>query len=163
MLAGANDEGLCLFDFEFRKSIDPIMKRIEHHSGQTFTEGEHPVFAELEKQISGYFSGTRTVFDIPLLLLGTPFQVSVWKALLEIPFGETRSYKEQSIFLGNLKAIRAVAGANGENGIAIIVPCHRVIGENGSLTGYGGGLPKKKWLLDHEMKISGKTNQMKLF
>ena len=82
---------------------------------------------------------------------------------MQIPYGETRSYKQQSIFLGNEKAIRAVAGANGENGIAIIVPCHRVIGENGSLTGYGGGLQRKKWLLDHERKHSGKTGQAELF
>jgi O-6-methylguanine DNA methyltransferase len=110
-----------------------------------------------------YFIGTRKEFDLPLHLLGTSFQKSVWLGLLQIPYGETRSYKKQSIFLGNEKAIRAVAGANGENGIAIIIPCHRVIGENGSLTGYGGGLQRKKWLLDHERKHSGKTGQAELF
>ena len=163
MRIGATAEGICLFDFQYRRSIDTIMKRIEHLAGDQFSEGESPYFAVLEQQIGEYFLGVRQAFDVPLHLLGTPFQVSVWQGLLQIPFGETRSYKQQSIFLGNEKAIRAVAGANGENGIAIIVPCHRVIGENGSLIGYGGGLQRKKWLLDHERKHSGKTGQGELF
>jgi len=163
MRIGATDEGICLFDFQYRRSIDSIMKRIENQSGDTFTEEEHPHFTLLEQQISEYFTGTRKEFDLPLHLLGTPFQKSVWEGLLKIPYGETRSYKQQSIFLGNEKAIRAVAGANGENGIAIIIPCHRVIGENGSLVGYGGGLQRKKWLLDHERKHSGKNGQAELF
>ena len=87
----------------------------------------------------------------------------VWEGLKQIPFGETRSYKKQSIFLGDEKAIRAVARANGENGIAIIIPCHRVIGENGSLVGYGGGLWRKQWLLKHERAHSGQTQQQSLF
>lgn len=163
MRIGATDEGICLFDFQYRKSIESIMARIENLCGDKFAEGEHPHFKTLEAQMAEYFTGTRKDFDIPLHLLGTPFQKSVWMGLLQIPYAETRSYKQQSIFLGNEKAIRAVAGANGENGIAIIVPCHRVIGENGSLTGYGGGLPRKKWLLDHERKHSGKTGQAELF
>ncbi len=163
MLMGATDEGICLFDFQYRKSIESIMKRIETNSGEKFEEGEHPYFGLLEGQINEYFTGTRKEFDLPLHLLGTPFQKSVWQGLLKIPYGETRSYKQQSIFLGNEKAIRAVAGANGENGIAIIIPCHRVIGEDGSLTGYGGGLQRKKWLLDLERKHSGKSGQGELF
>ena len=163
MRIGASDEGICLFDFQYRKSIDSIMKRIETLSGKKFTEGEHPHFKLLEEQIGEYFTGTRKDFDLPLHLVGTPFQKSVWEGLLKIPYGETRSYKQQSIFLENEKAIRAVATANGENGIAIIVPCHRVIGTNGTLVGYGGGLQRKKWLLDHERKHSGKTGQGDLF
>ena len=163
MRIGATDEGICLFDFQYRKSIDSIMRRIESYSGEKFEEGEHPYFIILEEQINEYFAGTRKEFNLPLHLLGTPFQKSVWKGLLNIPYGETRSYKQQSIFLGNEKAIRAVAGANGENGIAIIIPCHRVIGEDGSLTGYGGGLQRKKWLLDLERKYSGKNGQGELF
>ena len=163
MRLGATDDGICLFDFEYRRSIDAIMKRIETFAGDTFAEGEHPHFKILEQQIGEYFTGQRKEFDVPLHLLGTPFQKSVWQGLIQIPYGETRSYKAQSIFLGNEKAIRAVAAANGENGIAIIVPCHRVIGTNGSLIGYGGGLPKKKWLLEHERKHSGKTGQAELF
>ncbi|MCW3122701.1 MAG: ada [Flavipsychrobacter sp.] len=163
MRIGATDAGICLFDFEYRRSIDTIMKRIETLTGDTFADGDHQHFKVLEQQMTEYFTGQRKEFDVPLNLLGTPFQVSVWQGLLQIPYGETRSYKKQSIFLGNEKAIRAVAGANGENGIAIIIPCHRVIGENGSLTGYGGGLQRKKWLLDHERKHSGKTGQAELF
>ena len=163
MRIGASDEGICLFDFQYRKSIDSIMKRIKTLSGKKFTEGEHPYFKLLEQQINEYFLGIRKEFDLPLHLVGTPFQKSVWEGLLQIPYGETRSYKQQSIFLGNEKAIRAVATANGENGIAIIIPCHRVIGTNGSLTGYGGGLQRKKWLLDLERKYSGKTGQAELF
>jgi len=163
MRIGAMDEGICLFDFQYRRSIDSIMKRIETFAGDKFAEGAHPHFELLERQINEYFTGTRKEFDLPLHFLGTPFQVSVWRGLQHIPYGETRSYKQQSIFLGNEKAIRAVAGANGENGIAIIIPCHRVIGENGSLVGYGGGLQRKKWLLDHERKYSGKTGQRELF
>ena len=163
MLAGATDEGLCLFDFQYRHTIKTILKRIETHTGLLFTEKEHPVFQVLELQINQYFVGESKEFDIPLHLAGTPFQIKVWQGLLQIPYGQTRSYEQQSIFLGNEKAIRAVAGANGENGIAIIVPCHRVIGKNGSLTGYGGGLPKKKWLLEHERKHAGIEGQIKLF
>ena len=163
MRIGATDEGICLFDFQYRKSIDSIMKRIETITNEQFAEGEHPYFDKLERQMTEYFNGTRKEFDLPLHFAGTPFQKSVWEGLLKIPYGETRSYKQQSIFLGNEKAIRAVAGANGENGIAIIVPCHRVIGEDGSLTGYGGGLQRKKWLLDHERKHSGRSGQGELF
>lgn len=163
MRIGATDEGICLFDFQYRRSIDSIMKRIEAHTGKPFAEGSHPHFALLEQQIDEYFKGTRRDFDLPLHLAGTAFQKSVWEGLLQIPYGETRSYKQQSIFLGNEKAIRAVAGANGENGIAIIIPCHRVIGEDGSLTGYGGGLPIKKWLLAHERKHMGLAAQGELF
>ncbi len=163
MRIGATDEGICLFDFQYRRSIDSIMKRIETHAGDKFGEGEHRYFQLLEAQIDEYFKGQRKDFNLPLHFAGTPFQKSVWTGLLQIPYGETRSYKQQSIFLGNEKAIRAVAGANGENGIAIIVPCHRVIGEDGSLTGYGGGLQRKKWLLDLERKHSGKAAQGELF
>ena len=163
MRMGASDEGICLFDFEYRRSIDSIIKRIEALSGKKFTEGMHPHFELLQGQVNEYFAGTRKNFDLPLHLAGTLFQKSVWQGLLKIPYGETRSYKQQSITLGNEKAIRAVAGANGENGIAIIVPCHRVIGKNGSLTGYGGGLERKKWLLDHESEYSGKSGQGALF
>lgn len=163
MRIGATDAGVCLFDFQYRKSIDSIMERIEKLLGDKFGEGEHPHFELLEQQIGEYFTGTRKEFDLPLHLVGTAFQKSVWEGLLKIPYGETRSYKQQSVFLGNEKAIRAVAGANGENGIAIIVPCHRVIGENGSLIGYGGGLQRKKWLLDHERRHSGRTGQIEMF
>jgi methylated-DNA-[protein]-cysteine S-methyltransferase len=103
-------------------------------------------------QIDEYFNGKRNIFDLPLDLEGTEFQKNVWKELLKIPFGKTVSYKELAIRLGNIKAIRAVAAANGSNPVSIIVPCHRVIGSDGSLTGYAGGLWRKGWLLDFESK-----------
>ncbi len=102
------------------------------------------------QQLDEYFNGNRTVFHLKLNPKGTDFQKSVWKELLNVPFGKTRTYLEQSKKLGNVKAIRAVASANGKNPIWIIIPCHRIIGSDGSLTGYAGGLWRKKWLLEHE-------------
>ena len=102
------------------------------------------------KQLDGYFHNKNKTFDLNLDLRGTDFQIRVWNELLKIPFGKTISYKELTLNLGNIKAIRAVAAANGANPISIIVPCHRVIGSDGSLTGYGGGLWRKRWLLDFE-------------
>jgi len=110
-------------------------------------------FAEPVRQLAGYFAGERTAFDLELDLAGTPFQQRVWKALREIPYGETRSYGEQAKRIGAPDAVRAVGHANGQNPIAIVVPCHRVIGANGSLTGFGGGLPRKRWLLEHERSV----------
>jgi len=163
MRAAATDAGICVFDFEYRRSGDTLLSRIETIKGDKFEVGEHPYFEPLRTQVDEYFSGTRTAFDLPLDMVGTAFQQRVWNALLQIPYAETRSYKQQSIFLGDEKAIRAVASANGDNSIAIIVPCHRVIGSNGSLVGFGGGLQNKKWLLDHEWKHSGKAGQGELF
>lgn len=163
MMGAATDEGICLFDFEYRRMMSSIQKRIQTLLGMDFEEGEHPHLDVLEQQAGEYFNGTRKHFDLPLQLVGTDFQKKVWMGLQQIPYGETRSYKKQSVFLGDVKAIRAVATANGQNGIAIIIPCHRVIGDNGSLVGYGGGLPKKKWLLEHEARHSGRDMQQELF
>ena len=110
-------------------------------------------------QLDEYFSGTRKEFELHLNIKATKFQEKVWKALLHIPFGKTRSYLEQAKALGDVKAIRAVASANGKNPIAIIIPCHRIIGSDGSLTGYAGGIHRKKWLLEHE----GVLTQQSLF
>jgi methylated-DNA-[protein]-cysteine S-methyltransferase len=108
------------------------------------------VLKEAVSQLNDYFEGKRTDFDFKLNPKGTEFQQKVWKALLEIPYGKTRTYLEQSKILGNASAIRAVASANGKNPLWIVIPCHRVIGADGSLTGYAGGLWRKKWLLEHE-------------
>ena len=105
------------------------------------------------KQLQEYFDGDRTVFDLKLNPQGTEFQKQVWKELLKIPFGRTISYLDLSKKLGDVKAIRAVASANGKNPLWIIVPCHRVVGSDGSLTGYAGGLHRKQWLLDHESPV----------
>jgi methylated-DNA-[protein]-cysteine S-methyltransferase len=163
MLAGCDAEGICLFDFAYRKSIHKIVSRIESVSGELWSDGYMPIFDLLQEQIAAYFDGALQNFSLPLSLKGTPFQISVWKGLLQIPYGETRSYLQQAQLLGNEKAVRAVAAANGENGIAIIVPCHRVVGTNGSLTGYGGGIQKKAWLLRHEKKYAGNAQQSALF
>lgn len=111
---------------------------------------ENEMESHFANQLDEYFDRKRTVFDLPLDLQGTEFQLRVWNELLKIPFGRTITYKELAIKLGNLKAIRAVGTANGANPVSIIVPCHRVIGSDGSLTGYAGGLWRKKWLLDFE-------------
>jgi len=116
------------------------------------SDENHPILKETARQLGEYFAGQRKTFDLPLDLAGSEFQRSVWKLLQGIPFGQTISYGEQSKRLGNMKAIRAVAGANGRNPVSIIVPCHRVIGSDGSLTGFGGGLECKRWLLEHESR-----------
>ena len=117
-----------------------------------FLDVEKNVYNTLTiKQLEEYFTGKRTIFELPFDLEGTPFQQRVWQALLKIPFGKTRSYMDVARALGDVKAIRAVGTANGSNRIAIIIPCHRVIGSDGSLTGYAGGLFRKKWLLDFEI------------
>ncbi|RYZ27372.1 MAG: methylated-DNA--[protein]-cysteine S-methyltransferase [Chitinophagaceae bacterium] len=113
---------------------------------------QHDILTTSTKQLDEYFSGNRKSFDLPLQQSGTIFQQKVWDLLLQIPFGKTISYNDLSKQYGDLKAIRAVASANGRNNLAIIVPCHRVIGSNQSLTGYSGGLWRKKWLLEHEAK-----------
>ncbi len=111
-----------------------------------------PIFKKCSSQLDEYFAGTRTIFDLNLLQPGTDFQQAVWAGLQNIGYGKTLSYLAFSKQLGNTKAIRAVGTANGKNNIAIVVPCHRVIGSNGTLVGYGGDLWRKKWLLEHEAK-----------
>jgi len=127
------------------------------------TEGVLPLTVRnCKKQLREYFDGKRTEFNIPLAPEGTDFQKEVWGTLLDIPFGKTSTYAKQSVVLGDIKKIRAVGSANGKNPIAVIVPCHRVIGTDGSLTGYAGGLDKKEWLLRHEDSMPGQ-NQTSMF
>lgn len=113
----------------------------------------HPVVSRALSQLREYFAGTRTSFDLPLDLEGTPFQVSAWKALATVPFGRTASYAQQASQIGRPTATRAVGAANGRNPVAIVLPCHRIVGANGSLTGFAGGLDTKRWLLDHEADV----------
>ena len=115
-----------------------------------YAEAETPLLKKAAGQLSEYFEGARTVFDLPLRLHGTEFQQKVWAALCTIPYGETRSYKQIAEQTGNPRACRAVGMANNRNPVSIIVPCHRVVGHNGALTGYGGGLPAKEYLLKLE-------------
>lgn len=120
--------------------------------------GTTPLLQRVADQLAEYFAGDRRDFDIPLAPQGTPFQQRAWNALLYIPYGEVRSYGEQARMIGRPTASRAVGAANGKNPISIIVPCHRVIGANGQLTGYGGGLPLKQWLLEHERRYASRTS-----
>lgn len=131
----------------------------------TEMEEENPnsVLKECKAQLSQYFSGKRNEFDIPIMQEGTEFQQKVWNELLKIPYGKTVSYNFIAESLGDKKSIRAVGAANGRNQISIIVPCHRVIGSNGSLTGYAGGLWRKKWLIKHEAECSGVEIQLDMF
>ena len=152
MLAGATEQGICLLEFIDRKMLETELKQLNTLLKASCVPGEHPHFATLNHQLKEYFNGSRKIFNLPLVLLGTPFQQSVWKGLQTIPYGTTRSYQEQAHLLQKPKAVRAVANANGHNRIAIIIPCHRVIGKNGKLRGYGGGLWRKQYLLDHERK-----------
>jgi methylated-DNA-[protein]-cysteine S-methyltransferase len=108
------------------------------------------IIEQVKQELTEYFSGHRQTFDVPFQLSGTPFQKTVWEALLCVPYGKTATYGQQAHRINKPKAVRAVGTANGRNPISIIVPCHRIIGADGSLTGYGGGLPNKAWLLDHE-------------
>jgi methylated-DNA-[protein]-cysteine S-methyltransferase len=119
--------------------------------------GEHPVLDEAVRQLDEYFAGDRVEFDLPLAPAGTEFQRQAWIALQAIPFGETISYGEQARRLGDRNKSRAVGGANGKNPIPIVVPCHRVVGSNGHLTGFGGGLDVKAWLLEHELRVRARS------
>ena len=117
--------------------------------------GEHRHLAQIERELREYFDGTRTKFETPVALTGSPFQTRVWQALLDIPAGATRSYGQLAAAIGQPSAVRAVGRANGDNRLSIIVPCHRVIGADGALTGYGGGLARKQKLLDLEHAARG--------
>jgi len=126
----------------------------------TVSGNAHPILRETQRQLDEYFAGTRQMFDLPLAPPDQPFSRLAWEALLNIPYGQTRSYGQQAIAIGRPTAVRAVARANGANRIAIVIPCHRVIGSNGSLTGFGGGLPIKRWLLDHEAVVAGRSQSL---
>jgi methylated-DNA-[protein]-cysteine S-methyltransferase len=125
------------------------------------TEPETPLTRQVINEFDEYFTGTRKTFDFPIKQPGTDFQQQVWQELLKIGYGNTISYNQQSLQMGSPLAIRAIAAANGKNNLWVVVPCHRVIGSNGSLTGYAGGLWRKKWLLEHEARVTG-TGQTKL-
>lgn len=150
IVACATQEGICLLEFAEGRIEELTSKPLSKRLKATVIEGSSRYFKPLQKELKEYFEGKRKEFSVPIVLIGTDFQKKVWQELLRIPYGTTRSYKQQAAALNNLEGIRAVAGANGKNKISIIIPCHRVIGEDGSLTGYGGGLWRKKKLLDIE-------------
>ena len=153
MIACADENGICMLEFSDRKALPTELKEIAKHFNANIIQGENPHFNILEQELSEYFDGKRLDFTVPLSPVGTDFQKKVWEILRGIPHGTTRSYQEQANILGNPKAVRAVANANGLNKISIIIPCHRVIGTNGTLTGYGGGIWRKQKLLELEKAI----------
>lgn len=148
MTALLSGHGLCLLEFSERtKGLGREIAQVEAARGGLAQAGDNALTRQLGRELAEYFAGRRRTFEVPLDLVGTAFQQDVWRALLAIPYGQTRSYAEQARAIGRPTATRAVAAANGHNKIALIVPCHRVIGSDGSLTGYGGGVPRKQWLL----------------
>ena len=153
MYAAATAEGICMLEFTDRKMLETEFKDLAKSLNAIIIQGENPHFLTLEKELAEYFLGKRTEFTVPLSPVGTDFQKSVWKVLMKIPYGETWNYKKQSEVLGDAKKVRAVANANGMNKISILIPCHRVIGSNGTLTGYGGGIWRKQKLLELEKAI----------
>lgn len=160
MFAGAVEEGVCLLEFTDRRMLETEFKQLKKLLNATIIQGHHPHFDLLQEQLNEYFEGKRTEFSVPLVTPGSAFQNEVWKELQRIPYGTTRSYNRQAKAIGRPQAVRAVANANGCNRIGILIPCHRVIGENGHLTGYGGGLWRKKWLLDLESKVIADKDQL---
>lgn len=153
MYAAATAEGICMLEFTDRKMLETEFKDLAKSLNAIIIQGENPHFIPLEKELAEYFLGKRTEFTVPLSPVGTDFQKSVWKVLMKIPYGETWNYKKQTEVLGDAKKVRAVANANGMNKISILIPCHRVIGSNGTLTGYGGGIWRKQKLLELEKAI----------
>jgi methylated-DNA-[protein]-cysteine S-methyltransferase len=157
LILGSFENKLCLCDWRYRQMREAVDNRIQKGLKTTYIEGESEVIDLTISQLEAYFAGLRKEFEIPIQFVGTDFQQSVWNALIQIPFGKTETYLGLSRKLGNELAIRAVASANGANAISIIVPCHRIIGSNGELIGYAGGLNAKKQLLSLENEKFGKN------
>ncbi|MBO6574486.1 MAG: bifunctional transcriptional activator/DNA repair protein Ada [Rhodothermales bacterium] len=153
MIAAADDEALLLLEFADRRMLETQVSRIQKRLGAPMAPGTNAILEQLQRELDAYFEGTLQRFEVPLKMTGTEFQEKVWHALLEIPFGTTTHYGAIAEGIGMPTGMRAVARANGDNRIAIIIPCHRVIGKDGKLTGYGGGLWRKRKLLDHEQGL----------
>jgi AraC family transcriptional regulator of adaptative response/methylated-DNA-[protein]-cysteine methyltransferase len=147
MIMGVHDSGLCLLEFAERRMLETQLTRLRQRMGRVFLPGEHPLMQQVKKQLDAYFEGTLRNFSVPLQAPGTAFQEAVWDALRQIPYGVMRSYADIAATIDSPDAVRAVGRANGDNRIAIIIPCHRVVASDGELTGYGGGLWRKEYLL----------------
>lgn len=152
MLAAASETQLVLFEFPHRRMIDTQLDRVRRAVGCELQPGDSPMFSMLRTQLDEYFQGRRREFTVPLHAPGTPFQMRVWEELRRIPSGTTTTYGRLAEAIGQPNAVRAVARANGDNRIAILIPCHRVIGSTGELVGYGGGLWRKRKLLELEAR-----------
>lgn len=154
ILVELSDQGIHRFWFVDHAET-PAETSIESPAAPASGQGpQHPLLARVQTQVAEYFAGQRQVFDLPLAAKGTPFQQKVWAALCRIPFGDTWSYVQLAEAIGQPTASRAVGMANGRNPIGLLVPCHRVIGKSGQLTGYAGGLERKAWLLEHERRCT---------
>ena len=152
LVLGSFEGKLCLLDFNYRKMRKAVDDRLKKGLNADFIEEDSEIIEKTRTELDEYFQENRQEFDVPIQMVGTDFQKSVWNALLKVTYGTTSSYLQLAKYINNEKAVRAVAGANGANAIAIIIPCHRIIGSNGELVGYAGGLPTKKRLLALEKK-----------
>ncbi len=152
MMAICDDSHLWLLEFTVRKNMQRQLERLAKVHRRAIIPGRTQITDQIESELNSYFSGNLRIFETPLAMTGTAFQKSVWQALCDIPYGETRSYTQLAQLVGNEKAVRAVASSNANNGLALIVPCHRVIAKGGGLGGYAGGLDKKNWLIAHETR-----------
>lgn len=150
MVVVADDTQLYLLEFIERRGLQNALHRLSHWAGAAFETGTSPAIESIQEEMRSYFSGHLQQFTTSVVVSGTPFQRKVWTILQQIPYGETQSYLAQAQILQSPKSFRAVANANGANQFAILIPCHRVIRANGALGGYGGGIQRKQWLLDHE-------------
>lgn len=153
MIAGATSEGICFLEWHDRGGVDRIRARVEKRYKRPLEEGNNKHLRQLERELAQYFASKRRDFDVAIDVHGTAFEDKVWAQLLKIPCGETRSYGQIAKVVGSPGASRAIGRANGANYAAIIIPCHRVIDSNGNLHGYGGGLWRKKWLLELEAGV----------
>ena len=152
LILGSFADKLCLLDFNHRKMRKAVDHRIKKGLNAAFIEKDSDIIEKTRKELDEYIKGNRREFDVPIQMIGSDFQKSVWNSLLKVPYGTTSTYLQLAKDINNEKAVRAVAGANGANPITIIIPCHRIIGSNGELVGYAGGLTIKKRLLTLEQK-----------
>ncbi len=157
MFACATEQGVCLLEFTDRRMLETEFKDLRRRLKAVILPGANPHLEQVQREIAEYFAGDRQQFEVPLHTPGTEFQQQVWQELQQVPYGGTRSYATMAERIGRPAAVRAVGAANGANRISIIIPCHRVIASNGDLTGYGGGLARKKWLLEWEKQNGNKT------
>lgn len=160
MIACSHHDGLCLLEYGDRPELKNELDQLKQYFFSGIVESENDFLKQTKTELQEYFEGTRKEFEVPLVLSGTPFQMECWKMLQKIPYGETHTYQQQAEAMNKTLAIRAMAAANGSNKIAIIIPCHRVIGSNGKLTGYSGGLERKRWLLTLEMNNNYIKNKL---
>ncbi|HJQ27035.1 MAG TPA: methylated-DNA--[protein]-cysteine S-methyltransferase [Blastocatellia bacterium] len=157
MLALANQNGLHLLEFVDRRELEDEMAALRSRLNCDIEPGNNAHLEQISRELQSYFEGRELTFSVPLVVGGSAFERDVWAKLQMIPPGETWSYAELAARIGNPRAVRAVGRANGRNCMAIVIPCHRVIRSDGNLCGYGGGIHRKQWLLEHERKITGRV------